>query len=180
MTLLAHWKREGWFLRRDKTAVSALLVLLALSIASTVMGVQKVESQRAAIEEMVAADAAERSAAQASLTSHGDAAYYSFYITYDPPHPLAFAAFGQRDTAPFMKRIRLLAIEGQIYQGESPNPLLAQIGSLDLAFVAAYVLPLIVIVLLYDLKSNERAAGRQTVLEAMPGSRLNLWLPRIG
>lgn len=180
MNALTHWLREGWFLRRDKTAVSALLVLLVLSIASTVMGLQKVESQRAAIEAMIAADAADRSAAQAGLTSYGDAAYYSFYITYDPPQPLAFAAFGQRDTAPFMKRIRLLAIEGQIYQGESPNPLLAQIGSLDLAFIAAYVLPLILIVLLYDLKSSERAAGRHTVLEAMPRSQARLWLPRIG
>lgn len=180
MTPLAHWKREGWFLKRDKTAVGALLVLLLLSSISTVLGLQKVESQRAAINAMVIADDVERSAVQSGLHSYGDAGYYSFYITYDPPKPLAFAALGQRDIAPFMKRIRLLALEGQIYQGESPNPLLAQIGSLDLAFVAAYVLPLIVIVLLYDLKSNERAAGRQTVLEAMPGSRLNLWLPRIG
>lgn len=180
MTVLAHWRRELWFLTRDKTALGALLILLILSAAGAVMGIQKVESQRAAITAMVAADAADREAAQAKLTTYGDAAYYSFYITYDTPSPLAFAAFGQRDTAPYMKRIRLLAIEGQIYQGDSPNPLLAQIGSLDISFIAAYVLPLILIVLLYDLKSGERAAGRQTMLEAMPNSLASLWLPRIG
>lgn len=176
---LSHWTREAWFLARDKTAVCALFVLLALSIGSAFIGVQKIDNQNAVIEAMIAADAADREAEQAGLSTYGDAAYYSFYITYDKPQPLAFAAFGQRDTAPFMKRIRLLAIEGQIYQGESPNPLLAQIGSLDMAFIAAYVLPLILIVLLYDLKSGERLAGRQTMLEAMPGSSKRLWLPRI-
>lgn len=180
MTALAHWKREGWFLLRDKTTVSALLILLLMSTVSVIVGLQKIEHQREVISEMIAADKAEREGVQSTLTTYGDAGYYSFYITYDTPSPLAFAALGQRDTAPFMKRIRLLAIEGQIYQGESPNPLLAQIGSFDLAFVAAYILPLIMIVLLYDLKSSERAAGREIMLYAMPYSRAHVWWPRAG
>ena len=179
MTHWTHWRREFWFLARDKAAIYALMTLLVLSLIGATTGLQKINTQKHAIEAMIEADAADRETAQSALGDHGAAGYYSFYITYDWPSPLAFAAFGQRDTAPFMKRIRLLAIEGQIYQGESPNPLLAQIGSLDLAFISAYVLPLILIVLLYDLKAGERAAGRQTMLEAMPGSRLGLWGPRI-
>lgn len=174
-----NWSRELRFLGRDRTALIALCLLLFLSSLATVVGILRVSAQEQDIERMVVADAADREAAQAKLSDFGDAGYYSFYITYDAPKPLAFAAMGQRDTAPYLKRIRLLALEGQIYMGESPNPLLAQIGSLDLSFVAAYVLPLILIVLLYDLKASERVAGRLTFLEAMPHASTRLWVPRV-
>ncbi|MEL6869693.1 MAG: DUF3526 domain-containing protein [Pseudomonadota bacterium] len=173
------WLRELRFLLRDSTAVIALAVLLALCIIATAIGITTITAQQDDIARMIEADRADRETVQAPLGDFGDAAYYSFYVTYDAPSPLAFAAIGQRDTAPYLKRIRLLALEGQIYNGESPNPLLAQIGALDLSFIAAYVLPLILIVLLYDLKARERMAGRLTLLEGMPNARRRLWLPRI-
>ncbi|MFK7830495.1 MAG: DUF3526 domain-containing protein [Congregibacter sp.] len=175
----ADWMREFGFLWRDKTALVALAVLLVLSAIASSMGVLRVSAQESDIGRMLVADATDREAVQAPLGDFGDAAYYSFYISYDAPAPLAFAAMGQRDTAPYLKRIRLLALEGQIYSGESPNPLLAQIGSLDLSFIAAYVLPLILIVLLYDLKASEQLAGRLMFLEAMPYAWRGLWMPRI-
>lgn len=178
-TTLGQWFREGWFLSRDRTAVGALIFLVALSVFSALIGLGKIAEQRQAIDVMIEADAAERATVQSRLSSYGDAGYYSFYITYDKPSALAFSAFGQRDTAPYMKRIRLLAIEGQIYQGESPNPLLAQIGSFDLAFIAAYILPLVLIVLLYDLKAGESAAGRLQLLQSLSGSHSNLWRARV-
>lgn len=176
---LAHWLREARLLVKDRVTVSALALLLVLSTMACVIGLIKVDAQKHEIEAMIAVDAADRAEAQAGVSSYGDAAYYSFYVTWDAPAPLAFAAFGQRDTAPYLKRVRMLAIEGQIYQGESPNPLLAKIGSLDLAYVAAYVLPLVLIILLHDMKASERAAGRLNLLEASPLAWRHLWLPRI-
>ncbi|GAB5412492.1 MAG: DUF3526 domain-containing protein [Congregibacter sp.] len=171
--------RELHFLLRDRTALVALAILFALSSLAAIVGLQQISAQRLDIDQMIQADAEDRRATQAPIRDYGDAAYYSFYVTYDAPAPLAFAAIGQRDTAPYLKRIRLLALEGQIYNGESPNPLLAKVGSLDIAFIAAYVLPLILIVLLYDLKSSERVAGRLMFLEAMPQASRRLWLPRL-
>ncbi|MEM7568182.1 MAG: DUF3526 domain-containing protein [Pseudomonadota bacterium] len=179
MTLGTHFTRELWFLWRDKTAVFALIGLCALSVFSAVNGLDKMASQRSAIAAMVDADAADRQTAQSKVRSFGDAGYYSFYITYDPPSPLAFAAFGQRTTAPYMKRVRLLALEGQIYQGDSPNPLLAHVGSLDLAFIAAFAMPLVLIVLLHDLKSSETAGGRLTLLQSLPGTTAHFWAARV-
>lgn len=175
----SDWHRELSFLLRERTVIIAIAILALMSILATAVGVLRVDSQASDITQMIAADEADRKLSQAAITDYGDLGYYSFYVTYDPPAPLAFAAMGQRDTAPYLKRIRLLALEGQIYQGESPNPLLAQIGSLDLSFIAAYLLPLIIIVLLYDLKANESAAGRLVYLQSMPDAWRKLWLPRI-
>ncbi|WOJ96237.1 DUF3526 domain-containing protein [Congregibacter brevis] len=175
----ADWLRELGFLSRDKTVLAAIGLLFLLSAVSVVVGVLRVDAQTQDIAAMISADAADRAAAQAPITDYGDAGYYSFYVTYDAPKPLAFSAMGQRDTAPYLKRIRLLALEGQIYHGESPNPLLAQIGSLDISFIAAYLLPLILIVLLYDLKASENTAGRLVFLQSMPNVWSKLWAPRI-
>jgi len=173
------WSRELLFLLRDRTVVVAIAMLALMSVVATSVGLLRVDAQASDIAQMIKADAADRALSQAPIGDYGDAGYYSFYVTYDPPAPLAFAAMGQRDTAPYLKRIRLLALEGQIYQGESPNPLLAQIGSLDLSFIAAYLLPLIIIVLLYDLIASESAAGRLVYLQSMPNAWRTLWLPRI-
>lgn len=175
----SDWAREFSFLLRYRTVLIAIAILALMSVLATAVGVIRVDGQANDIAEMIAADAADRKLAQAPITDYGDLGYYSFYVTYDPPAPLAFAAMGQRDTAPYLKRIRLLALEGQIYQGESPNPLLAQIGSLDLSFIAAYLLPLIIIVLLYDVRASENTAGRLVYLQSMPGAWRKLWFPRI-
>ena len=67
-----------------------------------------------------------------------------------PPSALAFAARGVRDDLPWKHRIRMLALEGQIYETDAGNPELSRIGKLDFAFVAAFLLPLLLILLLHD------------------------------
>ena len=107
----------------------------------------------------------------------GSAAYYSFHPTWDAPAPLAFAAIGMRDVAPYILRVRALGLEAQIYDGDMFNPELALPGRFDFAFVLVFLSPLFAIALFHDLTSGEREAGRARMLEAMPGAR-GLWLRR--
>ena len=58
----------------------------------------------------------------------------------------------------------MLALEGQIYEADTGNPELSSLGRLDFAFVIALLLPLVLILLLYDLEGRERREGRYELL----------------
>ncbi|WP_068874347.1 DUF3526 domain-containing protein, partial [Phenylobacterium sp. CCH9-H3] len=110
----------------------------------------------------------------------GNAAYYTFHTTWDPPSDLAFAALGARDVAPYILRVRALGLEAQLYEGEIANPEAALPGRFDFAFVLVYLAPLFVILLFHDLRSGEREAGRLGALETAAGSARALWATRVG
>ncbi|HZF80673.1 MAG TPA: DUF3526 domain-containing protein, partial [Rubrivivax sp.] len=78
----------------------------------------------------------------------------------------------------YVLRVRALALQAQLHEGETHNPELALLGRLDFAFVLVYLAPLFLIALLYDLVSSERAAGRLGTLASMPGGNHLLWLRR--
>ena len=46
--------------------------------------------------------------------------------------------------------IKMLVLEGQIYESDAQNAELAQAGKIDFAFVISILAPLIVILLLHD------------------------------
>ena len=171
--------REAWLLGRSRAALVALLLLALCAIAAVALGLASVARDRAAIDRMLASQPTETAALKTFVKDPGDAAYYGLQPTWDPPSDLAFAALGGRDIAPAMLRIRALALEGQIYENEAANPELALQGRFDLAFVAVYLAPLVLIALLHDLWSGEREAGRLYALSALPHARRRLWLPRI-
>jgi ABC-2 type transport system permease protein len=109
----------------------------------------------------------------------GYAAYYTFYLTWDPPPPLAFAAVGQRDIQPYTLRVRALGLQSQLHESENVNAELALPGPFDWAFVLIYLAPLVVIGLMHDLVSGERESGRLRLLLSLAGGR-RLWLRRLG
>jgi ABC-2 type transport system permease protein len=71
----------------------------------------------------------------------------------------------------------MLALEGQIHERDPANPDLALLGQFDFALVASVLLPLLVIVLLHDIKAGERSAGRDVLLLATAGGA-GLWRRR--
>ncbi len=179
MILIVHELR---LLLRSRMAVSALLLVALLSIAAVAAGMAEVSRQReviARIQPQQAQDIASIAAWVDKEKDAGSAAYYSFHATWDAPAPLAFAALGLRDVAPFVLRVRALGLEAQLYDGETFNPELALPGRLDFAFVLIYLTPLFVIALFHDIVSGEREAGRLRMLEALAGSRRQLWLRRV-
>ncbi len=172
--------REALLLSRDRAAVFWLAMALLLSAVSVASGMAEVRAQRDELARLAELDRADRNAELARQSDWGGAAYYAFHLTYDPPSDLAFAALGQRESAPWKHRVRMLALEGQIHEADAPNPELALAGRIDFAFIAAYLAPLLVIFLLYDLRSSERAAGRLELLAATSGRDASPWRLRAG
>lgn len=172
--------RELRFLCRDRGALLWIVLTLLLSAAATAFGVAEVREQRATIAALLEEDARDRAEAISTKEDWGDAAYAAFHLTYAPPSDFAFAALGQRDTAPWLHRVRMLALEGQIHEADTKNADFGLIGRFDFAFLAATVAPLLLILLLHDLRGSERVAGRHDLLVATAGKPSRLWLPRAG
>lgn len=177
MKLLNRLRHECRF-QLSRPGVRILLLLATLlSTSAVLLGYREVSLQRASIEQLVALDAHERSAAWQQHADWGDIAYYGFHYTYHSPSNLAFAAAGQRDILPWQHRVRMLALEGQIHERDPANPELALLGQFDFALVASVLLPLLMIVLLHDLRAGERSAGREVLLLATAGDA-GLWRNR--
>ena len=163
---------------RDRSMLAWLLVALLLSTAAVAAGMAEVAAQRTTLARLIDSDRADRGAQLARQEDWGSAAYYAFHLTYDPPSKLAFAALGERDVLAWKHRIRMLALEGQIHEADIGNPELALVGRLDFAAIAAFLLPLLIIVALHDLRARERQAGRHELLMSLTDS--GLWALRAG
>lgn len=178
---MSLWSIERRLLVRSRLVIAAALLLALLAGAAVASGMAEVARQReviARIQPQQAEDVAAVVKWAARKGDPGDAAYYTFHATWDPPSDLAFAALGFRDVAPYVLRVRALGLEAQLYEGEQYNPELALAGRYDWAFVLVYLAPLFAIALFHDLVSGEREAGRLPVLEATAGRARELWWRR--
>lgn len=173
-------RREAGLLARDRSVWAWWLVVLCLSTLAVSAGWLEVRHQQAALARLGEADRADRAAVLQAQKDWGGVAYYSFHLTQDPPSDFAFAALGRRDDTAWKHRVRMLALEGQIHERDAGNPVLALIGRFDFAFLASFILPLVLIVLLHDLRASERVAGRHDLLVATAGRATRLWRLRAG
>jgi ABC-2 type transport system permease protein len=171
--------REARFLVGNRTTLGAWLGLAVLCVVALALGHAEITRQAETIERARAQDRVELQEVLGGATDYGGAAYAAFSLTWDPPSDAAFLAIGQRDVSPWMLRIRALALEGQIHESDNFNPELSLAGRFDFAFVIAFLLPLFLIVLLYDVHAAERDSGRVAMLTATVGAPRRLWLPRI-
>jgi ABC-2 type transport system permease protein len=171
-------RREAAFLARDRSVWAWWVVVLCLSVLAVCAGLSEVDRQKATIDRLVEADRADRVAVLDAQKDWGAAAYHSFHLTFDPPSNFAFAALGQRDVAAWKHRVRMLAVEGQIHERDAGHPVLALIGRFDFAFLVAFIVPLVLIVLLHDLRAGERAAGRHDLLISTARHAARLWALR--
>ncbi|MDY7098389.1 MAG: DUF3526 domain-containing protein [Pseudomonadota bacterium] len=176
--MLRNLSREARFLIKDRGALFWLLLAFVLSAVAVSFGISEVREQRETIATLVKEDAADRANALEGQSDWGSAAYYAFHLTYAPPSDFAFAAMGQRDSSPWKHRVRMLALEGQIHEADTRNADFGLVGRFDFAFLAASVAPLLLILLLYDLRASERTMRRHDLLVATAGSPRSLWLPR--
>ena len=89
----------------------------------------------------------------------GTTAYYPFFYTTNPSSPWAKFSIGQRDVNPFTLKVKMLAIEGQLYDSELTNPLTLLVGNLDASFVFIFLFPLLIIAFTYNVISEEQENG---------------------
>ena len=166
------------FALRDRGVLLALAFAFLITTASVVAGTWDIYEQRAEIDALTEETAADQQHTLSLQADAGSAAYGVHHFTYQPPSPLAFAAQGTRGELPWQHRVRMLALEGQIYEADTGNPELTLLGRLDFAFVAAILLPLILILLLYDLDARERRDGRYELLSATSAGATNALMVR--
>jgi ABC-2 type transport system permease protein len=178
MAIFSNINREARFLAKQRYILALLSIVFLLSVFAVWSGISETRFQLSTIEKLLEKDAIDRDRVIAKQKDYGSAAYYSFHLTYSAPSAIAFAAMGQRDIYPWKHRIRMLAIEGQIYETDADNPELSFLGRFDFAFLVSVLLPLFVILLLHDLRSAEREAGRYDLLITTATKQQGLWLTR--
>jgi len=158
---------------RERGVLLSLALTLLVTCWAVIAGLLETQKQTAAINWMVAATQEDKAIVLAQQGDAGGAAYGVHHVTYQPPAPLAFAAVGTREDLPWQHWLTMLALEGQIYEADIGNPELSRVGRLDYAFLVSVLLPLVLILLLYDLDSRERREGRYELLTATNASTRN-------
>lgn len=171
--------REARFVAASRTTRLTWLVLAIICALALVLGRAEIQRQIDTINRAQLQDQIERSESINNSTDYGGAAYAAFSLTWNMPEDSAFLAIGQRDLSPWMLRVRALALEGQIHEADNFNPELSLAGRFDYAFVIAFLLPLFVIVLLYDVYAAEREAGRIPMLTSTAARPGKIWATRI-
>lgn len=171
--------REWKLAMKDRVVLVSFFVVTLLSSYSLIVGLNESVSELTMIERVEKQVNQDREYNLAKQSDAGSAAYYVFHFTYDPPSSLAFVSRGVRDELPWKHRIRMLALEGQIYETDAGNPQLSGLGKLDFAFVAAFLLPLFFIILLYDLRAVEIRNNRWHFLAATSGDGRQLLMTRL-
>ncbi|RXG13303.1 ABC-2 type transport system permease protein [Leeuwenhoekiella aestuarii] len=96
--------------------------------------------------------------------------YYQFYYTQNDPGTWAAFSLGQRDVNNYSLKLRILALEGQLYDTELTNPMTLLSGNLDLSFLFVVLIPLLIIALCFNLISSERESGVWAVVASQPYS----------
>ena len=176
------WLIHEWRLvQRSRFTIISLLLLLLLTTIAVIFGINEIAKQRQTITRLGIIQQQELIAQQSNPTHKGDVgtvAYYTFLETWNQPSDAAFLASGFRDATPYVLRIRALALQTQLHEGEIFNPELALIGRFDFAFILVYLVPLFLIALFYDIISNERQTGRLITLLALSKTINNLWIRR--
>ena len=166
MGKFAHISLEVRYALRERSVLAALTIAFLITCFAVITATQEVSEQRSAITAILLENEADQQYVLPQQADVGSAAYYVHHVTYQPPSALAFSALGTREDLPWQHRLRMLAIEGQIYEADTGNPELSRLGRLDFAFLASVLLPLVLILLLYDLDARERRDGRYELLNA--------------
>ncbi|TQV70579.1 DUF3526 domain-containing protein [Exilibacterium tricleocarpae] len=161
---MANLIREIRFALTESIVRWTLLLAFMLSGFSLANGLYEVRQQESQLATLKSEAQKDQAYVLPQQGDAGGAAYYMLHLTYDPPSELAFAALGLRDELPWKHRVKMLALEGQIYEADQSNPELAYLGKLDFNYLVSILLPLLIIGLLYDLDARERRESRYELL----------------
>ncbi|MDQ4121055.1 MAG: DUF3526 domain-containing protein [Acidobacteriota bacterium] len=163
------------FLSGRAVLLSFLCILLAGAY-GTFHGVNVIEKQREVIAQLPALEAehTERLLSYKKGADLADVLYYLTYSTADEPSSWSPISIGQRDVNPYNVKVRMLALEGQIYDSELTNPTNLLFGNFDLSFVIVFLFPLLIIAFTHNLISSEQETGTWSLLHSQPVSVLKI------
>jgi len=158
---------------RSPGVILAGCIVLGLAVHAAWSGRGGVEALNAAVEQSVRSHQAQLDRLLPRYSESTEAGEPLFYVAFPAgtTHSEWAGLFqGQRDVLPWNLRVRLLALEGQLYDAELGNPLSLASGPLDLSFVLLVLLPLVAVALNYDILSSEREGGTWSLARLQAGS----------
>ena len=104
------------------------------------------------------------------------AIWFSYPYHFKKPSPAMVYSIGQSEQFGFYKRITFWASPYDADLAEEiANPERLQTGTLDFAFALLFLMPLVLLVLLYNLKSAETEQGFMPLIEVQSASK-DAWL----
>ena len=174
-------KYEYLLVLRQRFILSACIITMLITWLSLMNGWQSIENIHREINQAQQQEKVRLESQAQFYARHGGAGevgYYVFHQLYDIPSKYSFVALGNRLITPYIQRVRLLGLQGQLYDGESHNPEYVSLGALDFSFVVIFLSPLLCIALLHDLKAAEEQAKRLGVIKSLSASMTTLWLKR--
>lgn len=155
----------------EKSLLLFTLLMLACGFYGIFSGTAAIDTQRQKIENLnglYSENIAEMKTKYPGSADAGDIGYYHSAFSKNNPGSWAALAIGQRDVnAPYLK-IRLLAVQAQLYNSENTNPNKLAAGSFDLSFVFVFLLPLFIIAISFNILSAEKEKGTLRLLLAQP------------
>lgn len=183
-------KHELTLLLKQRSIISLLFLSLLLTGFSLFNGWQNISHIHAQISEATRAEnlrkpdffehhSHEGSSDTDKTMDAGELGYYLFHNIYHAPGEWSFIALGNRLVIPSVQRIRLLGLQGQLYDGESHHPEYVMLGSFDYAFLLVFFAPLLCIALMHDLKASEQQAQRLLFLHSQVKEPLHFWGKRV-
>lgn len=183
-SMASHMKHELILLLKQRSVLLLLLISVALTSLSLLNGWQNISHMRAQISHAQLEEQRQRERqlvayADQGKIDAGEVGYYVFHYVYQHPSEWSFIALGNRLVTPYVQRIRLLGLQGQLYDGESHHPEYVMLGSFDYAFWLVFFSPLLCIALMHDLKASEFEAQRLKLLASLVKNPFIFWARRI-
>jgi ABC-2 type transport system permease protein len=165
---------------RNKMTLIALLLLLIVGLISLLEGKRFLNRQQKAIQE-TAAYQKEHIARLVKYESKemGLLLYYLKFAYINPTSPLAGLSIGQRDINSSIQTLTIRGLEGQKYDTDIRNPYQLMTGHLDLSFVVIYLFPLVIIILCFNLYSEEHEQGTWSLVTAQSKNSRGYLLQKI-
>lgn len=166
--------------QRHVTIMLAITMIVTwLSLQNGWLNMRHIQAEIAKSQQAERERLAEQQAFYAKYSDAGEVGYYVFHNVYFPPKVWSFVALGNRMVTPHMQRIRLLGLQGQLYDGESHHPEYVMLGAFDYAYWLVLLVPLLCIALLHDLKASEQQAQRLDFLTSLGHAQTRFWIKRL-
>lgn len=172
--MMIKWNRlfklESKQFARNRLTWLGFSIFIVIGLYAIWHGKATIDKQREIIAQV---DMAQSEQLETHLTHHADheigaLLYYQFFYTKNLPTDWAGFSIGQRDINPYTLKVRMLAVEGQLYDTELTNPITLLSGNLDISFVFIFLLPLLVIALTFNVLSAEQESGVWAFVASQP------------
>ena len=151
---------------------AGLLVIFLAGLYAVEHGRRAIDAQRRvlAATPQMQGEHLDKTLALHAAPDPANAIYYLNFFTMHAPSRYAPLSVGLRDVNPFNLKIRMLTLEGQLYDGDISNPATLALGNFDLAFLLVFLYPLLLIAFMHNALSAEQELGTWNLIRSQPVS----------